>query len=448
MFQKLFRIAPLIIVVVTGSLLPSQAQSAFDWRRFNGKSIHVMLSDHPVADGIKTVVAQFEAETGIIVKLDVLPEDPYLNGLDDLLAGKSTPDVYFQPMDDVTYTHWKHGLVKVLTPYLQDPSMTAFNYDFLDYPKGFLTSTAYPPDSPSPQNYGIPVSFETYILFYNKDLVAQYLGGQLPKTMDDLVAAAAQIKIASGGKIFGSVVRGVPVQGIMDTVTGFVIDYWGSAPIKPPYGVWFDADWHKPWLTREAVQRGLTAYVGLMRGGPDTIQTFDWPEATQLFSAGKVAFYVDASLFGPDFEDPAKSKVAGHVGYAPLPPPREGDPSFSGHWSWGLSIPATAAEPGAAWYFIQWMTNIERDPIIGAHHGGAARLSTWFNPLYTAKLNPDYVSTVLAVMQTSRATAVLRENWSDNGSPLIVDALQAMYNGTQPIDALTAAEAKLRDFTR
>ena len=71
-----------------------------------------------------------------------------------------------------------------------------------------------------------------------------------------------------------------------------------------PYNVWFDGDWSAPALTDERITAGLSHYAGLMSAGPINIQSLDWPDASLLFQQGRAGFFLDASLFGPGFEDP------------------------------------------------------------------------------------------------------------------------------------------------
>ncbi len=206
---------------------------------------------------------------------------------------------------------------------------------------------------PNAQVYGIPISFETYILFYNKDLVSA-----VPATFPDLIADAQRITAEKGGEgISGSVMRGIRSDTIMDTLSGVVWNSFGAADAPTPYGMWFDGAWDKPRLTDERVCGGLANYGNLLAAGPANKFAIDWPDANTLFSQGKAAYFIDASLFGPSYEDPTVSQVAGKVGYAVLPPPAAGAESFTGHWLWGLGIPKSAANKDAAWYFIQWMTD-------------------------------------------------------------------------------------------
>ena len=64
-------------------------------------------------------------------------------------------DVYFLPMDSTAYTQYVADLVEPLTPYLDDPAKTSPDYDFADFPEGFLGGVLYPPGDAAAQIYGI-----------------------------------------------------------------------------------------------------------------------------------------------------------------------------------------------------------------------------------------------------------------------------------------------------
>lgn len=442
MTKRLLITSAFIILLLSVALVaaPAYGQDEFNWKQFEGTEITVLMPEHPVTNGIRSVVDRFTEETGIKVNLEALAENLYFDRMElALRAEQGVADVYFLPMDSTAFTQWQAGVVAPITPFLNDQTMTASDYDFADFPHGFLAATEYPPGEGEKQNFGIPASFEAYILFYNKDLVDQYLGGEVPKTMPALLEAAQKISQESGGTVVGSVVRGIRSDTVMDTVTGMVYNSLGEPNAPLPYNVWFDGDWTKPRLTDPRIVRGLADYAGMMKGGPANIQAMDWTDASLLFQQGRVAFFIDASLFGPGFEDPNASTVAGKVGYAPLPPEEEGGKSFTGHWMWGYGIPANAKNPDAGWYFIQWMSNPQNEPIISTFSGGSTRLSTWGKEEYTSALNSDYVSAVQTVMQTSSTTVVFREGWKEYALA-IVDAIQAMYGGTDPAEAAQAAQ--------
>jgi len=440
------KIAVVLGFLLAFSLMPAVQAQDFDWQRFAGSEITILMPEHPVLDGMRSVLDDFEADTGIAVNIEALAENLYFDRMEVALrADMGVMDVYMVPMDSTAFTQWSNGLIHPLSPFINDPSMTSADYDFADFPTGFTQATQYPPGSPDAEDFAIPVSFEAYTLFYNQDLVDEYLDGQVPGAMSELIAAARMITEEGGGAVAGAVMRGIRSHTIMDTVTGMVFNNWGEADMSLPHNVWFDGDWSAPILTDERIAAGLSHYAGMMSAGPINIQSLDWPDASLLFQQGRAAFFIDASLFGPGFEDPDASVVAGKTGYALIPPVEADGQSWTGHWMWGIGIPANSQNPEAAWYFIQWMTSKAAEPVIGAFHGGAARVSTWDKAEYTDALNPQYVEVVLEAMQTSRTTVVFREGWSEYAL-IIVDAIQDMYGGMAPPEAAAKAQQRILEL--
>ena len=401
--------------------------SAMDWKAHSGKTITFLMSEHPVLKGIREVLPQFEKDTGIKVRVNALAEDVYFDKMEVALrAGKGVADVHFCPMDSTAFNQYLANLLEPLDGYIKNSNKTASNYDLGDFPDGFLQSTRFP-GGPGSKHYCIPASFESYILFYNKNHVNKYLGGKVPETFDDLILAAKKVKHSSNGDVMGMVVRGKRTDTAIDTITGVVYNAWGDRNVSYPQNIWFDGDWNSPQMDHPAIQRGLSQYAGLMSAGPDDVKAYDWDEAGTAFQKGLAAFFVDASLFGPWFEE-KDSPSSGNTGYAVLPPQVKGGKSYTAHWQWGLGMPANAKEKDAAWYFIQYMTNKQNEPKIGAFHGGAARMSTWSNPTYTKTLNSDYVKSTLESMKTTRSSVVMKKGWSQYALE-IVDTIHRIHGG-------------------
>ncbi len=417
----------------------SNSGRTLDWQRFAGTDLLLLLDDHPWTKGLQPYISEFQALTGITLNIRTVAEPEYFTEMETALrADPVQADVFFLPMDSTAYRLWTDDLLLPLTPMLNDPTLTASNYNLFDFPEGFRLSAMYPPTSSDQQLFGIPATFESYILFYNKELVDQYLNGQVPQTMADLVQAANQINRQGQGQVFGAVMRGIPSDTIIDTVSGIVLNHWGNDPTPLPFGLWFDGDWQTPRLNDPRIIEGLTTYARLMQAGPQAIKQIDWPEASQLFQAGKAAFYIDASLFGPDCERAETSAIAGQVGYTTLP--RVHQQSLTGHWLWGLGISRRSTHPQAAWLFIQWASSQAMEAKIAVATGGAPRFSTWLtSSVYTEAMNIDFALAVQRAMQTSRPTAVLHPNWAQVALA-IAETIQAIYDGAEP----TAAAADLQ----
>ncbi len=429
--------APIALAATVSSSL-----AEFSWDQMSGQSITVMMPEHPVTDGVRSVLNQFEADTGISVNLQTMAEDLYFDRMEVALrgsSGNSQMDVYFLPMDSTAYTQHTNGLVHSLQGFIDNPDLTAPDYNLGDIPAGFLDSTKYDING-SWEYHGIPASFETYILFANMDHVDRYLDGRMPTTMEELISAAREVKDESGGAVSGAVLRGIRSDTLIDTITGFVNNSVGSADRSAPYNVWFAGDWSQPLMNDPDIIRALSNYAELMKAGPVNIQAMDWPDASQHFMAGGAAFFIDASLFAPGFENPGESPIAGKIAYSVIPIDNDEGQPFTAHWQWGYGIPQNAENPEAGWLFIQYMSNAANATEIGKLHGGAPRLSTWADPDYASSFPQGYVDAVAAAMPNSQTSVVQRAGWSEFALR-IVDVIQEIYGGADPAAAGAAAQA-------
>ncbi len=419
-----------------------KASGKFDWERYSGQTIDVMLNEHPWTDGLKKILPEFEKQTGIKVNLQTYSEELYFDKMEQAVRSASAPDAYFLPMDDFAATHYAANLMEPLTPFLDNKSLTEPDYDLGDVPDGLLDPGRFPAGEADAQQYEIPVSTEAYILFYNKDLVQQYLGGKVPTTMPELIAASHKITDESGGDVYGSVMRGVRSDTARDTLTGLVLNEWPKdRPIEAPYNVWFDGSWSKPRLDDPDITRGVDDYAQLLTAGPSNKYNLDWSDCVTLFQQGKAAFFIDASVFGPGFEDPSQSKVAGKVGYAVIPK-TEAD-GTTGVWSWALAMPRASEHKGAAWTFIQWATDKQRTAQLGQSTGGPPRQSAATDPAYQDSQNPEFVQTVKDAMADARTTAVMRDGWKP-GVYVIIDAMLAIAHGEDPQTAMSKANEEMK----
>src|SRR2546427_9221246 len=100
----------------------------------------------------------------------------------------------------------------------------------------------------------------------------------------------------------------------------------------------------------------LEMYTRLLRQyGPPGVVNFNWYECSASFMQGQVAIYMDGVNFASQFEDAAKSRVVGKVGYAVLPSGPGGH--FSPIYITGMAVSSQSASKEAAYLFTQWATN-------------------------------------------------------------------------------------------
>ncbi|MDR0366926.1 MAG: sugar ABC transporter substrate-binding protein [Bifidobacteriaceae bacterium] len=420
---------------------PNSVEGAFDWKRYEGTTISVMLSEHPWTDGLKERLGEFEAKTGIKVDLQTYTEDLYFDKMEQAVRSSSSPDVYMLPMDDTVVSQHSAGVIEPLTPYLENSALTAPDYDFADFPRGLIDSSTFPGADGKALDHQIPIVTEAYILFYNKDLVDQYEGGQVPTTMAALLESAKKITDAGSGDVFGSVMRGARTDTLRDTLTGVVLNQIPlDRKIDMPYNFWFDGAWDKPVLDDPQIVQGMSDYAELAKYGPANRLNLDWQDTTALFAQGKVAYYIDASTFGPMFENPAESKIPGRVGYATIP--KGAVEGSTATWSWGINIAKNAGHKGAGWLFIQWATSKEMTATLGALTGAAPRLSSATDPIYVDALQAEFATAVADALETSRTSTVQREGWKA-GAFVIVDAMMAIVSGGDPAEVMANANSEM-----
>jgi multiple sugar transport system substrate-binding protein len=135
--------------------------------------------------------------------------------------------------------------------------------------------------------------------------------------------------------------------------------------------------------TKEQVS-SLDLYTRLLRQyGPPGVVNFNWYECSASFMQGQVAMYMDGVNFASQFEDAAKSKVVGKVGYAMLPSGPGGH--FSPIYITGMAVSSQSRSKEAGYLFAQWATN-KTNAVHELMAGvGVGRTSTWDSPEVKAK---------------------------------------------------------------
>jgi sorbitol/mannitol transport system substrate-binding protein len=223
--------------------------------------------------------------------------------------------------------------------------------------------------------YASPFYGESSMTMVRTDLLAQ-AGIKLPETptWPQIRDAAAKLNQPDKG-IHGICLRGRPGWGENMTLITPMVNAMG--------GQWFDMNWQpqldtKPW--REAV--GL--YVDLLkRYGPPGAAANGYNENLALFSDGKCAIWVDATVAGAFVNNPKRSKVAGKVAFlqSPMGSTAKGSRWL---WAWALAVPSSSTHGPQALEFVRWATSREYIKLVARQEGWGAvpsgtRQSTYAN---------------------------------------------------------------------
>ena len=150
-------------------------------------------------------------------------------------------------------------------------------------------------------------------------------------------------------------------------------------------GSWLDAD-GKPAFNRPEAVEALEFYGKMAREyGPPGASALGWKEVVGAMAQGKAAMTVEISIFANlILENPKKSKAAGKLGYAMIPPGKTGQHQAMLPLNmWHLSSFSQKKE--AAWYLLQYLSMKEQ--IMSYKMAGLpmTRLSAWQDPKWKAK---------------------------------------------------------------
>ena len=240
---------------------------------YEGQTVNVLLDSHPWQKAVEPLIAQFTEKTGIIVNVTVLGEDVYWDRVNLGLSSSEPPfDVFMLSPNQSGYTGYTNGWIASLDEFINDPEKTPAEYQYDDiYP--YIVDGFRFPDQDG-EVYGIPLTMETYMLFYRKDIMEeQNIDVSTLTTMDAWMAALDQIDAAYKDQgISAAVIRGQD-STMPDELLAAVYNNWGDRPYLAQKMFYFDEDWNTQ-FTDPAVVEGFKTWAKLVSLGPTGSSSF------------------------------------------------------------------------------------------------------------------------------------------------------------------------------
>ena len=366
-------------------------------------TVKVTMANHVWTENVKKAIPEFEKASGLKIEITQLAEDQLSDQYNvKLNAGTSEIDV-------MMYRPLQEGRLFAQNKYFADLTSKAkadATWNLADFQAAPIAATTY-----QGKVVGVPIITEREVLYYRKDLL-QKAGLSVPKTLDELEAAAKAIK-AANPDVAGFVAR----TSKSPAVTQF------SSFLYSMGGDWVDAS-GKAAVNSDAAKKAYALYGGLIRNyGPANVSTdMSWPEAMAIFTQGKAAFYTEADSLYKNATDPAKSKVADTVGFAVFPAGPAGSKPYNIP-SWALGINDASKNQANAWKFIQWATSKEQT--LAQQKGGipGARTSVWADADGTSSYPKDL----------AEAIAASAKGGVDHDRPIVAQVVKAREAVGQPI---------------
>jgi multiple sugar transport system substrate-binding protein len=393
----------------------SDSKTPFDkaninWRRFDGNTINVLLSGHPIQGTIIGLLSEFKKLTGITVIVDVLPEEDFFQKLTiDFESGKGNIDVFMtSPLYQWQYA--KAGWIEDLGPYIADPALTDQDWynpgDFFPIVwKASMWNGTIGSGLGQGALYSIPAWWEGCTLMYRKDLAAKY-GFTQPTTWDDLYRQVSRIPKLSNGKLYGFIGRGIRSWSQIHTYHMTMMASHGAGDLDPLTG---KAAFNSPM----GIEIGNFWVKMMQDAGSPKWPNYNWYEVAAEFQAGKYFAIMDANPFAIMLEAEG-SPIRGKVGYLLPPPGSKGRQSFL--WIWALGINSFSKHKAAGWLFIQWITSqhmLRR----------AIEYGNWMTPRQSVWFDPE-VEAFLRTIDNGR--------WYENSTKLVTQ-LAAMRWSPNPL---------------
>jgi sorbitol/mannitol transport system substrate-binding protein len=243
--------------------------------------------------------------------------------------------------------------------------------------------------------YALPFYAESSMMFYRKDLFDE-AGIKVPEqpSWEDVRGWAEQLH-DPGSELYGICLRGKPGWGENMAFVTTLVNTFG--------GQWFNNDW-EPQLDSQPWQEAVNFYVDLLSNyGPPGASSNGFNENLALFSTGKCAMWIDATVAAGMLFNPAQSQVADKLGFAQAPVDKH--PKGSNWlWSWALGIPASSDAKDAAKTFVTWATSKDYIEMVGESEGWVAvppgtRTSTYERSEY--KEAAPFAGFVLKAIETA-----------------------------------------------
>ena len=115
----------------------------FDWQKYKGKAIKLLLNKHPYADAMLMNIENFKKLTGLDVTYDIFPEDVYFDKVTTALSSKSSGYDAFMTGAYQTWQYGPAGWLVDLNEFIKDPAATSPDWNVGDILPGLLHSDAW-----------------------------------------------------------------------------------------------------------------------------------------------------------------------------------------------------------------------------------------------------------------------------------------------------------------
>lgn len=343
-------------------------------REFEGLTLNLIQNETTAYERCMVdLIPEFEAATGITIDREVLTDVETSRKIAiDSAAGDDTLDVFcFRPAQE-TKAYVNNGWIRDITSFKDDAE-----YDFADISEESLKVT-----SVDGNIYGIPLTVERTMLFWNSEMFAEKGLDRAPETLEELVEYCELLNDPANDK-YALCMRG---QG-----TAAVIAF---APFLYAYGGQFiDENNQACFNTPEAIQ-AFEYYANLItKYCPPGATAYTTSEASAMMRLGTCAMYIDYDSHYAFIVSEETSNITDICRYAKFPTGPEGF-TPTGPVAWAIGISEFTQNPEAAEMYVKWATSksvMEKAATYGQISG---RLSATTPEMLFSNFSEEYATVV------------------------------------------------------
>jgi multiple sugar transport system substrate-binding protein len=410
--------------------VPADAQS-FNWRAQDGRTVTLLLNNHPWSQAIRQMAADFTAQTGIRTRIEIFNEEQFRTRLSTLMQGRSADiDVFMTLASREGAVFNRAGWYADLAPLIGDRALTAPDFNYEDFGEGMRRQSTV-----DGRVVSIPINLEGPLFYWRRDIF-QRCNIAEPRAVEDIPAAAQALR-ACEPTMGVWAARGL--RGAVNyALTGFINNLGGS--YATPEG--------RPGLCQPATLRGIEMYASLLKDyGPPGALNHTFTQVIELLGQGRVAMVHESSNeFANIMRFPGRAQ---DLGVRVLPPGRETGVSRPVVIGWGLAVSSASRNREAAWTFIQWATSAEVQSRLVQAGVAPPRASVFSGPAFTAwaaelPIRRAWADALIEIGRTGTGVYQTPTDRIPEARDIIGNAVQQIVLGRASArDAACAADAEL-----
>ena len=288
----------------------------------------------------ETFAAEYEAQTGVKVVIDLIGRDAIHDKMGTLFVAKDSSYDLF----NVDY-NWIPEFSRAGHLVEMDEALNAPEVNGADFLPRALEVARW-----DGKLYGFPQTVHPHLLWYRKDLFDE-AGRQPPTTMQEWRETVEffQGKESEGESIYGWAAQSAKGFGNVHTWLTFLYSFGGDA---------FNYDSMEPTLNTPEAIEATTFWAEIMQFTPPGINDYTYDEVTNDAASGRLATCIQWSWGAFAVDDPTISKTVGKWDFVPVPAGTASVPHLA---EWVIAVSQYSKHQEEAIKFIQWLESPAND---------------------------------------------------------------------------------------